>query len=311
MAGYANRHRVNGFSDSPTRTESTVFIDGKFVPSAEATVSVFDHAFQYGDGIYETLIARSGYIFNLDRHLSRLFNSASSISLKMPLSSIELKETIIECVRRNGFEDAFIKCVVSRGEGAEPAVNHGNLSTTIAIIPRQLKAGWDQANEAGFKVHISSVRKVPAASIDPRIKSLNYLPVVLARIEAERLGFDDAIMLNLDGRIAEGSIYNIFALRNDQWVTPRDGALEGITREVVIRLAEESDLKLTTGDLWPNDIFLANELFFCNTSRGIVPVVEVDGRPIGAGDAGPVTIQLRKLYLDRLNSGWMGTSVSS
>ena len=299
------------FKSAPSRPESTVFLNGKFLPSTEAWVSVFDHAFQYGDGIYETLIARSGYIFNLNRHLSRLYQSASSINLELPLGSKEIGDIIVECVRRNGFEDAFIKCVVSRGEGAEPVVNHEALSTAIVIVPRQLNPGWDQANEAGFRVHISSVRKVPAASIDPRIKSLNYLPVVLARIEAEKLGFDDAIMLDIDGRIAEGSIYNLFVLRNGKWVTPRDGVLEGITREVVINLAAELNLSVSAGDLWPNDIYLADELFFCNTSRGILPVVEVDGRPIGSGDAGPITMQLRNLYLERLNSGWMGTSVFS
>lgn len=299
------------FGTAPNRSDSTVFINGRFVPSTEAQISVFDHAFQYGDGIYETLIARSGYIFNLDRHVARLYQSASSISLQLPLSSGEIGEVIVECVRRNGFEDAFIKCVVSRGEGEEPVVNHGDLATSIVIIPRELKPGWDQANEAGFRVHLSSVRKVPAASIDPRIKSLNYLPVVLARIEAEKLGFDDAIMLDISGKVAEGSIYNIFVLRNEQWVTPRDGILEGITREVVIDLAGETNLNLAAGDLWPNDLYLADELFFCNTSRGILPVVEVDGKPIGSGRAGPITMQLRNLYLERLNSGWMGTPVFS
>lgn len=291
------------------REESLACINGELVPAGEACLSAFDHVVLYGDGVFETVAQRSGFLFKLDRHVERLYRSARAVKIEIPLTPDEFSELIVETVRRNGFRDSYTRCIVSRGEGPEPLVEHRNLRTNIIILPRRPFVAWAAEEQGGFRVKITSVRKTPPESLDPRIKSLNYLNNVLARIEAIEAGYDDALLLDLQGRVVEGSVYNVFLVRDGQLLAPPEGFLEGITREAVMELAADLGNPVTERFLYPYDFYTADEAFFCNTSRGIVPVVQVDGCVLSNGEPGPWTSQLRALYLQRVNQGWHGTQV--
>jgi len=278
--------------------ERLVYINGRLVPREEAVISVFDHGLLYGDGVFEGIRAYSGRIFKLDEHLDRLYNSARAITLEIPLTKQEMREAVIETCRANPLDDAYIRLVVTRGVGdlgldpwkaKEPQVII--IVDEIALYPREM---YERGIEA---VIVSTKRNAPEA-LNPAIKSLNYLNNIMAKIEVRNAGAHEGIMLNLQGFVAEATGENIFIYREGKLLTPPvwAGALPGITRAVVMELARREGIPVVEALFTPYELYTADECFLTGTAAEIVPVVKVDGRPIGTGRPGPITRRLTESF---------------
>lgn len=282
-----------------------VYINGDILPLKEAKISVFDRVFQYGDGVFEGIRCYDGRIFKLEEHVRRLYDSARAIHIKIPLGHEDMKKVIKETIRANGFKNAHIKSFVSRGYGWKLGLDPKNASTpNIVILVRPTAESMFGEAAGGLRLAVVSVRKVPASCIDPRIKSLNYLVNILARAEAQASGADDAIMLDIHGCVAESTGANIFSVRRDSlWTPPVQSALAGITRETVIALGKEASIPTHETSLTIYDVYTADEVFLTGSGAGIVPVIEVDKKPIGKGKPGRITQKLVKLYADAVKMG--------
>ena len=271
-----------------------IYIDGRLYAREDARISVFDHGLLYGDGVFEGVRIYARRVFRLDAHLARLAASAHAIGLALPLDLAELAEAVRETVRANRQSDGYIRLVVTRGDGPL------GLDPTTCARPRVIIIVADVAvypaalYESGIRIVTAATRQVPVASVDPRIKSLNYLKNVLARLEAHAAGAAEALMLNGDGFVAECTADNVFAVRDGIVRTPpaTEGALDGITRAVVRELAAASDLAFREERLARYDLFTANECFLSGTGAELVPVVALDGRPIADGRPGALTRRL-------------------
>lgn len=282
-----------------------VYINGEFLPFKEAKLSVFDRGFQYGDGVFEGLRCYEGKIFKLEEHVLRLFDSARAIHIQMPLSHSEMKRAIKETIRVNGFMNAHIKPLVTRGYGWKLGLDPRNTTKpNIVIIARPIAESMYGKAASGLTLAVVSVRKIPAICIDPRIKSLNYLVNILARAEAQASGADEAIMLDPQGFVSEGSGDNIVLVRRGAlWTSPVHSGLAGITRQTVMELGQQISLPIYEGPLTMFDVYTADEIFVTGSGAGIVPVVEVDKKPVGDGKAGKITDQLIKLYAEAVKKG--------
>lgn len=271
-------------------SEQLIYIDGVFYPKAEAKVSVFDHGFLYGDGVFEGIRAYHGKVFRLEAHIKRLYESAKAIGLVIPMPPEEMSNVVVESCRRNGIANGYIRLVVSRGVGDLglnpylcPKASVICIAATIQLYPPALyETGLDI-------VTVATPRNHPEA-LNPRIKSLNYLNNIMAKMEAIRAGVQEAIMLNLQGYVAECTGDNIFIVREGKLRTPpaTEGALEGITRNAVIELARKKGLDVREERMSRFDIYTADEMFLTGTGAELIPVVKVDGRQIGLGGVGPV-----------------------
>lgn len=277
-----------------TARELTIFLDGKFVPESEAKVSVFDHGLLYGDGIFEGIRFYNGRVFRLEEHLDRLWDSARSICLDIPMSRAEMTDALLETIRRNDLREGYIRQIVTRGVGnlglnpaqcKQPSVII--IATTIALYPKEVC-------ERGLTVVTCATRRTSAAALNPAVKSLNYLNNVMARIEANLAGADEALMLNDAGNVAECTADNVFIIKRGQIFTPpiSAGALRGITRSVVFDIAAELGLKISETDVTRHDVFIADECFLTGTAAEVIPVVKADGRPIGTGQPGAITMRM-------------------
>lgn len=282
-----------------------VYINGEIVPIREAKISVFDRGFQYGDGVFEGLRCYDKKIFKLGEHVVRLFNSARAIHINIPMSQADMKKAIKETVRVNGFKNAHIKPTVTRGYGWKLGLDPRNTTEpNIVIIARPISESMYGEAASGLRLAVVSVRKVPASCIDPRVKSLNYLVNILARAEAQASGADEAIMLDMEGFISEGSGDNIFLVRRGSLLTPPvQSALEGITRQTVIEMAKENSIPIYETPLTIYDAYTADEVFVTGSGAGIVPVMEVDKKLIGDGMPGRVTHQLILSYKEAVIKG--------
>ncbi|HZG77979.1 MAG TPA: branched-chain-amino-acid transaminase [Paenibacillus sp.] len=271
-----------------------IYLNGEYVTKENAMISVYDHGFLYGDGIFEGIRIYDGNIFKCKEHLQRLYDSAKSIMLTIPLSIGEMQDTLVETIRRNELRDGYIRLVVSRGPGDLGLDPRRSPKANVIIIVEKLSIYPEEAYRDGLRtVSVSTRRNVPDA-LNPKIKSLNYLNNILVKIQANLAGVGEAIMLNSQGYVAEGSADNIFLVKNDVLFTPPAyvGALEGITRAAVIELCERLGLKLKEEPFTLHDVYVADEVFFTGTAAEIIAVREVDGRIIGEGKAGPITTQL-------------------
>jgi len=276
------------------------YVDGAFVPKEEAKVSVYDHGYLYGDGIFEGIRAYHGRIFRLEQHLDRLFESARYLMLEIPLSRDELREAILETVRRCGLRDAYIRPVISRGVGDLGLDPRKCKTATVVIIVDQIQLYPKEAYERGLRAITATTRKVRPDAVSPQAKTLNYLNNIMARIEANRAGVDEAIMLNAEGYVCECSADNLFLVRRGEvWTPPAFlGILKGITREAVIELARGLGLPLREQVFTLHDIYAAEECFLSGTGAEVAPVVEVDARPIGSGRPGPTSTRLTRAFRD-------------
>ncbi len=278
---------------APAR-ELTIFLDGKFVPESEAKVSVFDHGLLYGDGIFEGIRFYNGRVFRLEEHHDRLWDSARSICLEIPMSRGEMTEALLETIRRNDLREGYIRQIVTRGVGnlglnpvqcKKPSVII--IATTIALYPKEVC-------EKGLTVVTCATRRTGAAALNPAVKSLNYLNNVMARIEANLAGADEALMLNDAGNVAECTADNCFIIKKGQIFTPpiSAGALRGITRSVVFEVAAELGIRISETDVTRHDVFIADECFLTGTAAEVIPVVKADGRTIGTGKPGSITMRI-------------------
>jgi len=268
-----------------------IYLDGKLVPRSEATVSVFDHGFLYGDGVFEGIRVYEGNVFRLPEHVDRLYESARTIGLHIPMERAEMIEAVRGTVAANEKTDAYVRVVVSRGPGDLGIDPTKCRKATVVIIVDSISIYPREVYDYGLELVTSSVRRIPAESLDPRVKSLNYLNNILARLEATNAGCVEAIMLNHQGLVAECTGDNIFIVKHGRLETPAltQGALAGITRQVVIEIAHAVGVPWRETELALHDVYNADECFLTGTAAEIVPVVTVDGRTIADGRPGPLT----------------------
>ncbi len=279
-------------------SEQWIYLNGEFVTKENAKVSVYDHGFLYGDGIFEGIRLYNGNIFKLREHLDRLYDSAKSIMLEIPLSYEEMQEAVAETLRKNNLKNGYIRLVVSRGPGDLGLDPRRSPKAWVIIIAEQLAIYPEEAYVNGLKtISVSPRRNLPDA-LNPKIKSLNYLNNILVKIQSNLAGVGEAIMLNSQGYVAEGSSDNIFIVKRGVVFTPPCycGALEGITRLAIIELCAKHGIPLKEEPFTLHDVYVADEVFFTGTAAEVIAVREVDGRTIGEGKAGPVTTRLLKEF---------------
>lgn len=274
-----------------------IYLDGAFVPKEEAKVSVFDHGLLYGDGVFEGIRAYNGRVFRLDEHLDRLYDSARTIALEVPLTKAEMAEAICEVLRRNGLRDAYIRPIVTRGIGDLGLDPRKCEKPTVVIIAVEWGAMYGDLYEKGLCAVTVSIRRTPAESLPPNVKSLNYLNNILAKLEANCKGGDEAIFFDTNGYLSEGSGDNIFVVKNGEIVTPPTlNNLRGVTRLVVLECAAELGITVTERNMGYFDLYSADEVFVTGTAAEVGPIVTIDGRPIGSGRPGPITKQLMAAF---------------
>src|ERR1043166_2170028 len=274
-----------------TAKEPQIYIDGKFYAQGDAKVSVFDHGLVYGDGIFEGIRFYNGRVFRLEEHLDRLWDSARSIRLEIPMSAREMTEALLETIRENGLREGYIRLIVTRGVGNLGLNPEQCKRPSVIIIAATVTLYPEAMYQKGLTVVTCATRRTNPGSLNPAVKSLNYLNNVMARIEANLAGADEALMLNDAGNVAECTADNVFIVKDGQIYTPpiTAGALRGITRSVVFDIGGEFDLKVIEADFTRHDVFVADECFLTGTAAEIVPVVKADGRLIGTGKPGPIT----------------------
>jgi len=281
-----------------------VYVGGKFVPENEATVSVFDHGFLYGDGVFDTCCAWGGKVFKLREHVDRFFESAHALKLEIPATKETVQHIVLELIRRNDLQTAYIKMLATRGIGERPLMHPYDCQPNLVVfaVPYQRILAAEKGLK-GIRSKIVSVRRIPSECLDAKIKSCNYINHILARIEARESGFDEAIEMSVDGYVSEAPGYNIFLVKSGQLYTPDNDILMGVTRQTVIEMASELGIAVVARRVSAFDLYTADEVLFCSTAGGIFAVVDVDSRRIGSGKPGPVTVKLQQMYLALLESG--------
>ncbi|MGD1276485.1 MAG: branched-chain-amino-acid transaminase [Tepidisphaeraceae bacterium] len=275
-----------------------IWIDGKLYDKEDAKISVYDHGLLYGDGVFEGIRVYQGKIFECEAHLNRLFDSARAIHLTPPRSKEQLQSAMQEVVRVNGFSDCYIRLVITRGVGYL-GLSPGRCPTpTVFIIADTVELYSREMYEKGMSIVTASVVRNPPNALPPRIKSLNYLNNILAKIEAEEAGVPEAVMLNQDGNVAECTGDNIFIVRSAQVQTPgtADGLLEGVTRKTIFELCRKLAIPCIEKTLRRHDLHVADECFLTGTAAEVIPVTRIDGRPIGTGSPGPITRRLMEAF---------------
>jgi branched-chain amino acid aminotransferase len=274
--------------------EAKIYIDGKFYSEADAKISVFDHGLLYGDGIFEGIRFYNGRVFRLEEHLARLWDSARSICLEIPMTMRDMTAAVLETIRQNHLRDGYIRLLVTRGIGNLGLNPTQCKSPSVIIIAATIALYHEDFYRKGLTIMTCATRRISPAALNPAVKSLNYLNNVMARIEANLAGADEALMLNDAGNVAECTADNVFIVKHGQIVTPpiAAGALRGITRSIVFEIAAELGIKILETDITRHDVFVADECFLTGTAAEIVPVVKADGRLIGNGKPGAITARI-------------------
>lgn len=274
-----------------------IYLNGAYVPKEEARVSVFDHGLLYGDGVFEGIRAYNGRIFRLEEHLDRLYDSAKTIDLAVPISKEAMTEAIKETIRRNNLKDCYIRPIVTRGDGDLGLDPRKCPVPTVIIIAVEWGAMYGDLYEKGLTGITVSIRRNPAEALPPNVKSLNYLNNIMAKIEANYKGGDEAIFFDTNGYLAEGSGDNIYVIKNGVlFVPPTVNNLRGITRLVVLELAVSLGITVKEQNMGYFDLYTADEVFVTGTAAEVAPIVIIDGRSIGNGRPGPVTAQMMKAF---------------
>lgn len=283
---------------SPKVAGPIVWINGKFFTKETAVVSVYDHGFLYGDGVFEGIRVYQGRPFRLQEHVARLAESAKAIWLTIPLSNKEMAEAIANAVEESGLVDAYIRVIVSRGAGALGLDPQKTRDPQVIIIVDTISIYPSEMYEKGMAIVTASTMRNHPAALNPRIKSLNYLNNILAKIEGSLAGCVEALMLNHKGEVAECTGDNIFIVRGQTIATPSTdaGILDGVTRRLVMELADTAGYPLSECTLTRHDVYTADEVFLTGTAAELIPVTKVDGRTIGQGKPGPVFIDLRQRF---------------
>ncbi len=277
--------------------ELLVYINGEYHPKPEAKVSVYDHGFLYGDGVFEGIRAYDGVVFKLKEHIDRLYHSANTIMLDIPMTKEEMINAVLETLRRNGLRTAYVRLIVTRGVG-DLGLDPRKCKRPTVIIIAEPTIVVHEAKERGLKAVITWVRRDPVDTTSHEVKSMNYLNSILAKIEANIANVDEAILLDKHGFVCEGSGQNIFIVKDGVITTPppSTGALLGITRNTIIKIAEKLGYKVVERNVTPHELFNADEVFLTGTATEIAPVVEVNRRKIGEGEIGPITKRLMEEF---------------
>ncbi len=281
-----------------------IYIDGRYYDEKNAKISVFDHGLLYGDGVFEGIRAYNGRVFKLKEHIDRLFYSAKAILLTLPLSHAEICRAVVDTCRRNKLKDGYIRLVVTRGKGTLGLNPNKCGRPSVIVIADKIQLYPQEYYERGLDIVTVPTTRNLHSALNPAIKSLNYLNNILAKIEANNAGCEEAIMLNAEGYVAECTGDNLFIIKEGRMSTPplAAGALYGITRGTVMDLAREAGISVSEPNLTRYDVFNADECFVTGTGAELVPVVKVDGRVIGDGKPGPMTRSLVKAYHSLTNS---------
>jgi branched-chain amino acid aminotransferase len=279
--------------------EPIVYVNNTFVPESEARISVMDHAFLYGDGVFDTAVAWNKRVFELDAHVDRFFRSMAAIAMESPVTRGQLKDLILEALQRSELDNAYIKWIGTRGSNGTPLMDPTGCVANLVILTRPY---IDRDAPNGLRVKTVAVRRPSGHVLDPQIKSLNYLNLVLAKIEAKAAGADQALMLDVSGRVCEAPGFNVFVVNSNALRTPARDILRGVTRETIMGFAPQLGYSAQQCDLELYDAYTADEIFLTSTAGGLIPVVELDGRRIGDGKPGPIYRKLAETYRDALNA---------
>ncbi|MFC7371285.1 branched-chain-amino-acid transaminase [Fictibacillus iocasae] len=279
-------------------SEQWIYVNGEFVEKENAKVSVYDHGFLYGDGVFEGIRVYGGNVYRLDEHLQRLYESAQSIMLKIPHEKEELTDIIIQTLKRNQLEDAYIRLVISRGKGDLGLDPFKCKTPGVIVIAEKLAIFPKELYEKGLEIITVASRRNRPDVLSPKVKSLNYLNNILVRIEASLAGVSEALMLNDQGYVAEGSADNVFIVKNNVIKTPPGyiGALEGITRNAIIEIAREQGYDVREEPFTRHDVYVADEVFLTGTAAEVIAVIKVDGRVIGQGTPGIHTAKILQSF---------------
>jgi branched-chain amino acid aminotransferase len=274
--------------------EPLIYIDGKYVERSKAVVSIFDHGLLYGDGIFEGIRAYGGSVFRLDDHVERLYDSAKAIHLKIPMTKHEMTETILETLRKNRLRDGYVRVVVTRGTGdmgVDPSLCR---EPTVFIIAESVATSLGPKEPKVLKVIMASIRRDFVDSTSHEMKSLNYMNSILAKLEANNAGADDAVLLDHRGLVSEATVTNIFIVKDGKVSTPSSaaGILHGITRNRIIKLCSDLGLEVQERDITPFELQTADEVFLAGTKSEIRAVGSIGGSRVGSGGVGPITRQL-------------------
>ncbi len=282
----------------PVKHQQKIWMDGQIVDKSDAKVSVYDHGLLYGDGVFEGIRIYNGRVFECEHHINRLYLSARAIRLEIPFARDEIRDAIEQTVKANGFTDCYIRLVVTRGVGtlgidpkrcSRPCVFI--IADTIQLYPKEMYA-------KGIAIVTSSILRTHPNALSPRVKSLNYLNNILAKIEANDAGVSEAVMLNQHGSVAECTADNIFIAVRGEILTPTatDGILEGVTRNVMLKLCKKLSVPAHERTIQRHDLYTADECFLTGTGAEVMPVVKIDGRTIGDGHVGPITRKLIEAF---------------
>jgi branched-chain amino acid aminotransferase len=275
-----------------------VYIGGRLFEKADAKISVFDHGLLYGDGVFEGIRCYSGRVFRLEAHIDRLYDSARGIHLVIPMTRADMAQAVVDTLKANNLRDAYIRLIVTRGAGSLGLDPRKTTDPQVIIITDSISLYPEELYEHGLKIITAGTMRNHPGALSPRIKSLNYLNSILAKIEGTNAGCLEALMLNHKGEVAECTGDNIFVVRKGELHTPSidAGILEGITRDAVIELARKSKITVVERSMDRHDVYTADECFLTGTAAEVIPVVELDGRPIGNGKPGPITHDLRERF---------------
>jgi branched-chain amino acid aminotransferase len=281
-----------------------IYIDGSFYDQAEAKISVFDHGLLYGDGVFEGIRFYQGRVFRLEDHMERLYDSARAIALQVPISAGEMIAATLETVRQNNLHDGYIRLIVTRGTGSLGLSPDSCRRASVIIIAASIALYPEELYEKGLTMITCATRRISPAALSPRIKSLNYLNNIMAKVEAQHAGAAEGVMLNDQGYVAECTGDNLFIVKHGRiWTPPLNaGLLNGITRTVVFDLARELNLPIGERELTVYDLYTAEECFLTGTAAEVIPAVELDRRPIGNGRPGPITLRLIAGFRDLTRS---------
>lgn len=278
-----------------------VYLDGEFVPAREARVSVFDHCLLYGDGVFEGIRLYQGCVFKLDEHLERMYDSARYIMLTIPVSLDEMREIVCETCRRNGLTDGYIRLAVTRGVGTLGLAPWQCPRPTVFCIAASIQLYPKELYERGLEIICAATRRTYIGAFNARAKSMNYLNNIMAKIEAHNAGVHEALMLDQSGFVIEATGDNVFLVKRGRLTTPPtyQGNLRGITRDCILEIARALEFEVAEEPITTYEVYTADECFLSGTAAEIIPVVRVDGRPIGDGRPGPVTRRLIEAFRAR------------
>jgi len=288
------------------------FIGGQYVNADEAKISVFDLGFRRSDVVYDVVSTWKGYFFRLDDHISRFLNSCSGMRITCPYTKAEIKEILAECTDRAGLEDAYVEVLTTRGRFTVPG-SHDLRQTRPTFIAYAVPYIWIAApnkQAEGIHLFVASTARIPDACVDARYKNFHWGDLTQGQLQALDAGADVAVLCGLSGFLSEGPGFNLFWVEDGKLFSPRTNVLEGITRKTVLDLAQEIGVPVETGDYAAQALSSADEAFISSTAGGIMPVTQIGGTVLGDGRPGSLSAQLRALYWNRREAGWLGTRVS-